>query len=194
MHLIVLTFFLLCRSIFAYAEGEEVSNLVNEEKAFTISHTPNVLDIATPPGAGLTLKVNLLGTTSFDYKLRALVVRDGNFFDVVAEPGTLNSNETPEYTIALPAPLFSMSYFFNFYNGNGELIAQSDNYSVARSCLPQLSLPPKNESEEDNTVRLINLSIKSRVIERHILAFQTASMLLSSIKSVLDKQITTTND
>jgi len=154
----------------------------------SIDHIPLTKNNIETPGKIMNIPVVLNGTQRFDYRMRVHIIRDGVFMDVTMDKGTLNDQEQPTYILAIPTPIREIRYSFFLYDESNSLIAKTEEFKAARDCLPllsdsQLSKQPEGAS---NITKAEYLALKSKALERHIFAYETATELLNELDGLLN--------
>jgi hypothetical protein len=140
------------------------------------------------PGEKITLKLSLQGTRYFDYVLRVLINRDGNFMDLMVREGTLSIHDVPEYYVKVHAPRHTIDYQFFLYDKKGSLVAQSQEYRIARQCTPALSLNDLSDIPwKSAPTEAEQLALKANVFERQLAAYSEAIELLEELDLTLNK-------
>jgi hypothetical protein len=140
------------------------------------------------PGQKISLKLALSGTRRFDYTLRALINRDGNFMDVMIPEGTLSIYDIPEYSLSVHAPRNYIEYQFFLYDVDGSIVASSPEFQANRTCSPALDISDYLDSTPENTERDVRtLAMEAAVYERQLLAFQEAIELLDHLDETLNQ-------
>ena len=154
-------------------------------------HKPPRAETLPPPGQMIKLPLVLQGTQKFDYLIRVQVVRDGAFMDVTIPQGTLDEQDRPLYILSLPAPVRELKYRFLLYGDDRTILGETEEFSANRLCAPLLSdvqLTDANQKspDSDQGIETANqIALRSRTLERHILAYETAIALLDEIDTVL---------
>lgn len=138
------------------------------------------------PGHPLTLMVRTNRTQTFEWPLRALIVRDGRLMDILLKKGKLTSSEQPLFEIQVASPLRSLSYQFYMYSPEGKIVT-SKQFQIKRSCTPsiQLAAPNQEDNLPDNPE---NLGILAESLERDVKWYRTVEDLVNKIHSALEGQ------
>lgn len=124
------------------------------------------------PGYPVDLVVTLKNTKSTEYRLRALIVRDGELMDTSISEARYNSAEEPYYKLTLKAPLGELVYQFILVNQVGNL-SVSERYSVRRACIPSVTAAPEGiDPALRGAQRISALESLSKGLERDIIRYQ----------------------
>jgi hypothetical protein len=160
----------------------------------SIDHIPLTEENIETPGKIMHVPVVLNGTQRFDYRMRVHIVRDGVFMDITIDKGTLNDQEKPTYILTIPTPIREIRYRFFLYDQDNSLLAKTEEFKAARNCLPLLSDSQLSRQPEDasNISQAEFLALKSRALERHIFAYETATELLNELDGLLNAASTRT--
>ena len=157
-------------------------------KPVKIQHkAPNVKALPQP-GELITLYVYLRHTRDTNRELRAFLTRDNKLSVLSIADSYLNEYDYPTYEITVPAPMAELSYEFALVNPDGSS-AHSGPYQLRRKCLPDMSEPELNITEDISFRGKVEaLTLHAMQLERQLLSYETAETLLQELHQLLDRQ------
>lgn len=108
-----------------------------QSSSFTINHTPPSVEDLPSPGAELILSPTVKGTKDLKLRMQAYVVIDGR---VLEQPLKMRLDDATNivFDLTTRAPVGEISYQFFLIDGQNT-IAQSQRYSIRRSCIPSIT-------------------------------------------------------
>lgn len=144
-------------------------------------HNPFDSKSLPQPGQLMTLQFLLPETKDLSYKVRALVVLDGEALDMTLD-GVLDEKDRTIYKTEIRAPLVDLSYQF-FIQSNGGKVTTTKKYKVARDCLPDTDIIDVEMPADLSAVESARFMVKrTRELERDIQSYNRSIEILKAIQ------------
>lgn len=141
------------------------------------------------PGDKITMQVWLSGTKDTDRDVRMMTNIDGKLITIPMH-GELDSQDRAVYYVTLFSPLGELDYQFVLFDSTNPVTSQR--YTLARSCLPPLSMPPvrKENIDTDNNTRevLWDLIAQTFFLEKQVKATSASLDILERLQEKLQNR------
>jgi hypothetical protein len=166
--------------------AEEPLSPPQPDRTVILHQAVRAVDLPTP-GAPLQLTVSLQNTRDTTRKMRALIVSDGQFFELSSNKAVFNRREEPTYTFEIIAPLGELVYQFLIPNKNSGYIV-SERFQIRRACLPSVEPAPDSIDQSlQGDARLNALETTSKKLERDIIRYQTTIDYINRIRKLMNR-------